>query len=312
MKNECSIVRDLLPLYAENMVSMETAAYVKEHLERCESCKKEYEQIQKSPVIPQTGGAAPLQTLSRKLKIKRIQTAALTAVFVIALMVSAFAMLSAPVFLPYSEELVTVEPYSDTEILLTFDESITDFYCIIHDDPDDSSVCRCDIEAWTTLWDKWFAKGNEALSTTVAAPDKPMLLSYVPNDGSENICLAKYDPDAQIPIETVGKATGIITLPRLALGYYLILASAALAVIAAVWFFTKNKPNARIWVERIGLYPAAYIVSHCIVSGINWATHSMSRDLSLIVFLSVLLYSGFLLAHNIWYLRKEIRESNGG
>ena len=33
MKKECSIVRDVLPLYFENMVSEETAAFVKEHLE---------------------------------------------------------------------------------------------------------------------------------------------------------------------------------------------------------------------------------------------------------------------------------------
>jgi len=62
-----------------------------------------------------------------------------------------------------------------------------------------------------------------------------------------------------------------------------------------------------LWVERIGLYPVAYIVSHCIVSGINWTTYSISRDFSLIIFLSILLYSGLLLAHNIWYLKKEIK-----
>ena len=45
MKNECSIIRDLLPLYAENMVSDDTAAFVAEHLKSCEACRKEYEQI---------------------------------------------------------------------------------------------------------------------------------------------------------------------------------------------------------------------------------------------------------------------------
>ena len=34
MKNECNIVRDILPLYVEDMVSEETAKFVKEHLER--------------------------------------------------------------------------------------------------------------------------------------------------------------------------------------------------------------------------------------------------------------------------------------
>ena len=43
MKHECSIVRDLLPLYVESMVSEETAAFVKEHLAECQNCTEAYE-----------------------------------------------------------------------------------------------------------------------------------------------------------------------------------------------------------------------------------------------------------------------------
>ena len=39
MKNECSIVRDLLPLYAEGMLSEDSAAFVKEHLDTCKECR---------------------------------------------------------------------------------------------------------------------------------------------------------------------------------------------------------------------------------------------------------------------------------
>ena len=41
MKTECSIVRDLLPLYVEDMVSAETAQYIKTHLAECPECQKE-------------------------------------------------------------------------------------------------------------------------------------------------------------------------------------------------------------------------------------------------------------------------------
>ena len=40
-KYECSIVKDLLPLYVEDMVSAETARYVSEHLKGCPVCKAE-------------------------------------------------------------------------------------------------------------------------------------------------------------------------------------------------------------------------------------------------------------------------------
>lgn len=41
MKTECSVVRDLLPLYIEDMVSTETAQYINEHLKNCNECQAE-------------------------------------------------------------------------------------------------------------------------------------------------------------------------------------------------------------------------------------------------------------------------------
>lgn len=42
MKNECCIVKDLLPLYVENMVSTETAQFIQTHLEECSVCQAEW------------------------------------------------------------------------------------------------------------------------------------------------------------------------------------------------------------------------------------------------------------------------------
>ena len=51
MKTECSVVRDLLPLYVEDMVSEETAAYIGEHLETCEGWRGELESLKGSAEI---------------------------------------------------------------------------------------------------------------------------------------------------------------------------------------------------------------------------------------------------------------------
>lgn len=51
MKNECSIVRDILPLYLENMVSDETGAFVKEHLKGCPECTAELEALKAGPKV---------------------------------------------------------------------------------------------------------------------------------------------------------------------------------------------------------------------------------------------------------------------
>lgn len=39
MNNECEIVRDLLPLYLDNLCSEPSKEYIEEHIEKCEECK---------------------------------------------------------------------------------------------------------------------------------------------------------------------------------------------------------------------------------------------------------------------------------
>lgn len=51
MKKECSIVRDVLPLYFENMVSEDTAEFVQEHLENCSDCAAELETMKSGKQI---------------------------------------------------------------------------------------------------------------------------------------------------------------------------------------------------------------------------------------------------------------------
>lgn len=311
MRKECNIIRDLLPLYAENMVSSDTSDFVEEHLKGCEACRKEYERTREPQPTQEISDAAPLLKLSRKMKVKRIQTIALAAVFVIALFVSAFAVLDAPIYLPYSERIVTLEPLDDKGMLLTFDEEVTDFDYTVHEASDGSNFYYCYIQAWTSLWDKWFSQGKKKLSATVTTKNtKPIIVVYVPNDGSKNVCIAKYDPNAENRIDKNVEYESVTVLPRLSLGYYFILAAAALVILGIAWFLTRKKAELCIWVERIGLYPVSYIISHCIVSGINWDSYSLPRDFALIILISILLYGVLLLSHNIWRLKKEIKEIN--
>ena len=55
MKNECKIVRDVLPLYLEDMVSEETADFVKEHLVKCTECSAELDAMKADEKIDNAG-----------------------------------------------------------------------------------------------------------------------------------------------------------------------------------------------------------------------------------------------------------------
>ena len=75
MKTECSVVRDLLPLYIEDMVSSETEQYVKSHLAECSECQRELDSlkegegltaIEKKPTA-NTEEAKPFKKMMKRL-----------------------------------------------------------------------------------------------------------------------------------------------------------------------------------------------------------------------------------------------------
>ena len=75
MKIECSVVRDLLPLYVEDMVSPETAQYVNLHLAECSECQKELESLKGGDVLTaieknpteNTGDAKPFKKMMKRM-----------------------------------------------------------------------------------------------------------------------------------------------------------------------------------------------------------------------------------------------------
>ena len=46
MKDNCQMVKDLLPLYAENVASEESRNFVSAHLEECETCRNQLKELQ--------------------------------------------------------------------------------------------------------------------------------------------------------------------------------------------------------------------------------------------------------------------------
>ena len=70
MSNKCNLIKDILPLYAEDMVSTDTREFVDKHLEHCAECRAEFEHIRKpAEFIPDTD-IVPLKRIKKELFIK--------------------------------------------------------------------------------------------------------------------------------------------------------------------------------------------------------------------------------------------------
>ena len=70
MKTECNIIKDLLPLYVENMVSAETAQYVSSHLKECTECQTEFLSLQDgiNPISKQSVPSPNAKTFKKTMK----------------------------------------------------------------------------------------------------------------------------------------------------------------------------------------------------------------------------------------------------
>lgn len=307
MKNECSIVCDLLPLYAEDMVSEDTAEFVKEHLGNCPTCRAELEKLRK-PVQPVAAqhvpdiDAEPLKRLKKALLMEKVQAILCTAAVLLALMLSGLSFLTAPEYFAYSQELVTVTEGANGEATISFSSEITNYKLQRIADPADKQTVY-HLEVWTCAWDRMFSKPG-AQDVTVKPENGHELLIYFTqfiNQSSSNSAVCIYgeiEPDSG----------GWMALPGLSMGYWLAINIVLLVILGVIWLNLRKKEKPRRLVERLILIPIAYMLGHLCVQGFHTLSYSEWRDAQMILAIGILFYCAMLLALSIFYSRKELRD----
>lgn len=307
MKNECSIVCDLLPLYAEDMVSEDTAEFVKEHLGNCPTCRAELEKLRK-PVQPVAAqhvpdiDAEPLKRLKKALLMEKVQAILCTAAVLLALMLSGLSFLTAPEYFAYSQELVTVTEGANGEATISFSSEITNYKLQRIADPADKQTVY-HLEVWTCAWDRMFSKPG-AQDVTVKPENGHELLIYFTqfiNQSSSNSAVCIYgeiEPDSG----------GWMALPGLSMGYWLAINIVLLVILGVIWLNLRKKKKPRRLVERLILIPIAYMLGHLCVLGFHTLSYSEWRDAQMILAIGILFYCAMLLALSIFYSRKELRD----
>lgn len=331
MSKDCSIVQDLLPLYAEDMLREETKEFVNRHLSQCAACRAELDAL-KADVKPAPVSAQPLRDLKRQLRRKKLTAVLLAVALALTLATAGFAYLTAPQYLPYDETewVITRSPraLADGSIM---SDGLTDLSGIESisvnlltpvsgtkvtstQDPDSGKTVYF-ITAWRTPLDTWCGTFDvsdtgdhaqreantllDALGETESARTLFTLdatnctaIYYSPNNGQDDVLLCG------------SRDGGVISLPRLALGYYVLL-SLTLFITLGIAFFICRRKKAGKALGHLALIPACYLLGHLLVKGVATTSYQMQRDFSLIVFAAVLIYSAVLLALSLLQQKRE-------
>lgn len=333
MDKTCSIVQDLLPLYEEDMLREETKEFVDEHLAQCAACRAELDAL-KADVKPAPVSAQPLRDLKRQLRRRKLTAMLLAVTLALTLATAGFAYLTAPQYLPYSETewtvaradgAVTAEGLADLSgvesISVNLLTPVSGSEVTSTQDPDSGKTVYF-ITAWRTPLDTWRGAFDEsgdtpnaghtveraqreadALQGVLAKVESARTLFtldatncaavyYSPNNGQEDVLLC-------------GSADGgVVSLPRLALGYYALLALVLLAGLGLAWLVFRRK-RAAVPLGYGTLVPMCYLLGHLLVKGFTATSYQLQRDLSLIVLAGTLLYCAALLALRLYWQKHD-------
>lgn len=295
---ECGVVQDLLPLYKEGLTRPDTRAFVEEHLQTCADCRSRLAELDAEPALPAAAvERAPLAALRRRMLQTRLKAALLAALLAAAVLCSAFGYLTAPQYLTPEQAGIEVRQTEAGAQVVAVGAQAKHSVCRVMTAEPGGAACVLVISCWTTPLERRFAAPNteHSLGFLPAGHTQDSSVYYCPGDGTEDILL--YGPG-------MPGGDGLITLPRLTLGYYLLAAAVLAVVFGAAWALLRKKPVAPVLGALFWL-PACYLIGHLLIKGTKTVSYNLGRDLSLILLAALLLWCAGLLAAALWRSRRQ-------
>lgn len=289
MKVTCNVIKDVLPLYLENMLSDDSCTMVEEHIEQCQECKNYLNEMRTFNEMPVDRNTSPLLKIKSTLRKKKIQTAIFSMMFSIMIFVITIAFLTAPEYISFSERSVTINEIGNGSLLAQFEDTVYG-YDINRYPTDDNTGYVYHITTWNSIWNRNIKKSNT--NNTILNPNGENVVSvyYYQTDGSEDILMYGNDinPDG-----------GIITLPRLFLSYYALIAIVFATTFGLIMLILYRNKKVLNFTMKVFFLPVSYLLGHLIIKGFTTSSYTATRDFYAILLVMIPLYIAFQMAVNL-------------
>lgn len=289
MKVTCNVIKDVLPLYLENMLSDDSCIMVKEHIDQCQECKNYLNDMRTFNEMPVDMNTSPLLKIKSTLRKKKIQTALFSMMFSIMLFVITIAFLTAPEYIPFSERSVTINEIGNGSVLAQFEDTVYG-YDINRYPTDDNAGYVYHITTWNSIWNRNIKKTNT--NNTILNPNGENVVSvyYYQTDVSEDILM--YGKD-------INPNGGIVTLPRLFLSYYALIAIVFATTCGLIMLILYRYKKVLNFTLKVFFLPVSYLLGHLIIKGFTTSSYTATRDFYAILLVMIPLYIAFLMAVNL-------------
>ncbi len=116
-KISCNVIKDILPLYVDDVVSEDTKSVVEEHLETCTACKAEMEAMVENIAIPIAGDCNKeegefINRIKKTFRKKKIWISLVSATLTVAMAFGLYCYMRIPTeLMPYEEAPIEIVEY---------------------------------------------------------------------------------------------------------------------------------------------------------------------------------------------------------
>ena len=265
--NNCQIIKDLLPLYQEDLLSEESKTFVEDHLKICPEC----EILLKEEIKIESKNTKPLDFVEKRIK-KETRYFTLAAIALIgSILIFIISYLNTPRHIEYEKDLYKV--YRNDEIYtVEFSNKVSG---IDYTDTEDAIY----LDAYSTKYDEIFNKRRLRKSLTFH---------------KDNFKTVLYQNHESMPKMVIGSGEVHQTLlPRLLLGFYArfsLIGFLGLGVL--IFLIEKSRKKAislPIKTLLIGA-PLSLFLAIIAIKGLNTPTYYPMTDFKYIAFLALGIY----------------------
>ncbi|WP_273128263.1 zf-HC2 domain-containing protein [Bacillus weihaiensis] len=277
----CNIIRDVLPLYLENMCSDDSSKMIEEHVAHCQDCQIYLKEMKNSHEMPPIDmDMSPFRKIKSTLRRKKFLTVIFSMMLSIIVVMITIAFLTAPEYIPFSENSVEIKQIDNGSVIASFDDSVSG-YKISSYPADDNSGYIYDITTWDSIWHKYITKSRT--NNTILNPNNERVAAvyYYQTNGSENALI--YGKDRLLN-------GGSVTLPRLVLPYYAWIAFTLVVIGALLMTLFRTHKKAFNLTMKIVLLPVSYLMGHFLIKGLSPTSYNATRDFYAILLVMIPVY----------------------
>lgn len=127
MNGTCEIVRDILPLYVEELASNSSRTLIEDHIKTCKTCRDALVQMQKAISVPVETDVKALQHLRAQIRRKMILTVTSVLLIVLTVVAGICVYGTIPVWMCAEDAIIAVEQMENGQIRVELAEDASDY-----------------------------------------------------------------------------------------------------------------------------------------------------------------------------------------